>query len=155
MKFKWTKIELAGKSDAEITCIILAEKMNGLSPRSLLYNRLQRIIKDKNRQGITNVRDNAVQSKAASYKTIWESIYAKDRQLKKQQKDIVVQEEMVPRVIIRIEGGNFQGASANTYVYLSVLDIDNKNACDPVDNKDDLAYYRSLEKEVKKLKPIH
>jgi hypothetical protein len=66
----------------------------------------------------------------------------------------VTQGGTAPRVIIRIEGGNFQGASANTSVDLSILDIDNKNACDPVANKDDLDYYRRLEEEVETLKPI-
>jgi len=156
MKLRWTKMELAEKSDAEIIRIILAEKMNELSPRSLLYNRLQRIIKDKNGQRIRELQDNnAVQGRAVSYRTIWKSIYAKDEKFKNQQEDNIVQEEIIPRVIIRIEGGNFQGASANTFVYLSVLDIDNKNACDPINNKEDLDYYQSLEKEVETLKPIH
>jgi hypothetical protein len=61
----------------------------------------------------------------------------------------------MPRVIVRIEGGNFQGASANMFVDLSILDIDNMDACDPVRNKRDLEYYWGLEREVETLFPIH
>ena len=69
-----------------------------------------------------------------------------------------VEKPWVPRVIIRIEGGNFQGASSNMYVHLSNLDIDNKKACE-ANRKDDgckesLAYYRHLENELKTLKPF-
>jgi hypothetical protein len=69
-----------------------------------------------------------------------------------------VEKPWVPRVIIRIEGGNFQGASSNMYVDLSVLDIDNKEACE-ANRKDErckesLAYYRYLEKELETLKPL-
>ena len=69
-----------------------------------------------------------------------------------------VEKPWVPRVIIRIEGGNFQGASSNMYVDLSILDIDNKKASE-ANRKDDgckesLAYYRYLENELKTLKPL-
>jgi hypothetical protein len=69
-----------------------------------------------------------------------------------------VEKPWVPRVIVRIEGGNFQGASSNMYVDLSILDIDNKKASE-ANRKDDgckesLAYYRYLENELKTLKPL-
>lgn len=62
---------------------------------------------------------------------------------------------VIPRVIVRIEGGNFQGASANMFVDLSILDIDNMEACDPVRNEWELGYYRRLEREVETLFAIH
>ncbi len=69
-----------------------------------------------------------------------------------------VEKPWVPRVIIRIEGGNFQGASSNMYVHLSNLDIDNKKAAEANRKdarcKESLAYYRYLENEVKTLKPL-
>jgi hypothetical protein len=69
-----------------------------------------------------------------------------------------VEKPWVPRVIIRIEGGNFQGASSNMYVDLSVLDIDNKEAAEAnrkdASCRESLAYYRYLEKEVETLKPL-
>lgn len=60
----------------------------------------------------------------------------------------------LPRIIVRIEGGNFQGASANTFVDLSILDIDNKKACQSSGDKEGLAYYRYLERELRTLFPI-
>ena len=71
------------------------------------------------------------------------------------EKEIETTATVIPRVIIRIEGGNFQGASGNMFVNLSILDIDNMDACDPVRNKWELDYYRKLEREVEKLFPIH
>jgi hypothetical protein len=65
-----------------------------------------------------------------------------------------VEKPWVPRVIIRIEGGNFQGASSNMYVDLSVLDIDNKKASEAIRDRESVAYYRYLEKEVETLKPL-
>ncbi len=91
--------------------------------------------------------------------TLWPSV-----RLQKKFEQIVravrkrVEKPWVPRVIIRIEGGNFQGASSNMYVHLSNLDIDNKNAAE-ANRKDEgcresLAYYRYLENELKTLKPL-
>jgi hypothetical protein len=125
MQFKWSMKELKEKSDNEIIHGILAEKMSELNSRSFLYKRLREII------------------------------WAENKQITDGQQDNTIQGDIIPRVIIRIEGGNFQGASANTFVDLSVLDIDNKNACDPVNNKNDLDYYQKLEQEVESLKPIH
>ncbi len=91
--------------------------------------------------------------------TLWPSV-----RLQKKFQQIVrtvrkrVEKPWVPRVIIRIEGGNFQGASSNMYVHLSNLDIDNKKAAEANRKdarcKESLAYYRYLENEVKTLKPL-
>lgn len=125
MPVRWTAKELKNKADDEVIRIILAEKMSELRPDSPLHKRLQEIV-------------NA----------------AEERITDKQEGETTLATAM-PRVIVRIEGGNFQGASANMFVNLSILDIDNMEACDPVRNKRDLDYYRKLEREVETLHPIH
>jgi hypothetical protein len=54
------------------------------------------------------------------------------------------------RVIVTIEGGNYQGAVATGPIDLSVLDIDNWEACDEAHN-DEAEYYAKLETEVERL----
>jgi hypothetical protein len=125
MPVRWTTKELKNKSDDEVIRIILAEKMSGLRPDSTLHKRLTKI-------------GNAV-----------------DRMMTDKQEGEAIEAAAMPRVIVCIEGGNFQGASANMFVDLSILDIDNMEACDPVRNKRDLDYYRKLEREVETLFPIH
>jgi hypothetical protein len=125
MLSKWTTKELKNKSDDEIVVAMLAEKMSRLRSDSPLHKRLQKIAK-------------AIDGKITD----------------KQEGETTLAIPM-PRVIVRIEGGNFQGASGNMFVDLSILDIDNMEACDPVRNKWELDYYRRLEREVTSLFPIH
>jgi hypothetical protein len=125
MPFRWTTKELKHKSDNEVLRTILVEKMSTLNPRSQLHRRLQRI---------ANVAEKKITTK---------------------QEGETALAVAMSRVIVRIEGGNFQGASANMFVNLSILDIDNMDACDPIRNKDELDYYRKLEREVETLQPIH
>ena len=125
MPVRWTSKELKNRSDDEVIRIILAEKMSGLRSDSHLYKRLQKIAK------------------------------ALDGKITDKQEGEPIEAAVMPRVIVRIEGGNFQGASANMFVDLSILDIDNMEACDPVRNKRDLDYYRKLEREVETLRPVH
>ena len=121
----WTTKELKNKSNDEVIRIVLAEKMSGLRPDSPLHKRLHKIV-------------NAVDGKITD-----------------NQEGETTEAAAMPRVIVRIEGGNFQGASGNMFVDLSILDIDNMEACDPVRNKRELDYYRKLEREVETLFPIH
>ncbi len=127
MPLRWTAKELKKKSDDEILKTIVAEEMSALSPHSSLHRRLQKIVK------------------------------AIDRKITDKQEGVTTLPIPMPRVIVRIEGGNFQGASGNMFVDLSILDIDNMKAClcDPVRTKWELGYYRRLEREVKTLFPIH
>jgi hypothetical protein len=124
MRHKWTIAELKEKSDGEVLRGILAERMSKMNPHCSLYRRLKEIV--------NGMDENATNSR----------------------KRDTTPSTVIPRVIIRIQGGNFQGASANTFVDLSILDIDNMNACDPVGNKNELDYYLELEQEVETLKPI-
>ena len=125
MPLGWTVKDLKNKSDDEVLKNILTEKISGLRPHSSLRRRLQRIVK------------------------------ALDRKITDKQEGKTTEVAAMPRVIVRIEGGNFQGASANMFVDLSILDIDNMDACDPVRNEWELDYYRRLEREVETLFPIH
>lgn len=60
-------------------------------------------------------------------------------------------EDMPVRIIVTINGGNYQGAAATGPIDLSVLDYDNWKACDD-DHQEEAAYYADLEAEVEKLK---
>jgi hypothetical protein len=55
------------------------------------------------------------------------------------------------RVIVTIQGGNYQGAAATGPIDLGVLDYDNWEACGD-DHQDEAEYYADLEAEVEKLK---
>lgn len=125
MPVRWTIKELKNKSDDEVIRIILAEKLSTLNQRSPLHKRLH------------------------------EMVEASDRKINDKQKGAMTLPIPMPRVIVRIEGGNFQGASGNTFVDLSILDIDNLKACEDAHNKRGLDYYRRLEREVETLFPIH
>src|SRR5688572_23524108 len=63
----------------------------------------------------------------------------------------VLLEDMPVRVIITIDGGNYQGAAATGPVVLNVLDYDNWRACDE-EHEDEAKYYAELEAEVEGLK---
>jgi hypothetical protein len=54
------------------------------------------------------------------------------------------------RVIVIIQGGNFQGAAATGPVVVEVLDYDNWEACDEA-HQDEAKYYAELEAEVERL----
>lgn len=54
------------------------------------------------------------------------------------------------RVILTIEGGNYQGAAATGPVVVEVLDYDNWRACDEA-HQDEAKYYADLEAEVERL----
>jgi hypothetical protein len=125
MPVRWTTKELKNKSDDEVIRIILAERMSGTRPEAPLHKRLQKIVD------------------------------AADRKITDKQDGEPIEAAAMPRVVVRIQGGNFQGASANMFVDLSILDIDNMEACDPVLNEWELNYYRGLEQEVEELFPIH
>jgi hypothetical protein len=124
VQHKWKITELREKSDGELLRGILAERMSKMNPHCSLYRRLKEIVNGMHENATNN------RKRATTPPTV------------------------LPRVIIRIQGGNFQGASANTFVDLSILDIDNMNACDPVHNKNELDHYLELEQEVETLKPI-
>lgn len=63
----------------------------------------------------------------------------------------VLLEDMPVRIIITIQGGNYQGAATTGPIGLDVLDYDNWRACDE-DHQEDAEYYADLEAEVEKLK---
>jgi hypothetical protein len=63
----------------------------------------------------------------------------------------VLLKDMPVRVIITIQGGNYQGAAATGPIDLGVLDYDNWKACGD-DDQDEAEYYADLEAEVEKLK---
>jgi hypothetical protein len=107
MPVRWTTKTLKDKSDDEVLKTILVEKMSTLNPRPPLHKRLRRIATAADKK-ITHGHEAEPTVVAA-----------------------------MPRVIVRIEGGNFQGAAANMFFDLSILDIDNMDACDPVRNKRD------------------
>ena len=58
-------------------------------------------------------------------------------------------EATAPRVIVTIQGGNYQGAAATSEVNLAILDYDNWN--DSQCCEDEKAYYAELEEEVARL----
>jgi hypothetical protein len=59
-------------------------------------------------------------------------------------------EDLPLRVIVTIEGGNYQGAAATGPVVIDVLDFDNWKACDAA-HQDEAKYYADLEAEVERL----
>jgi len=54
------------------------------------------------------------------------------------------------RVIVTIQGGNYQGAAATGPVVVEILDYDNWKACDEA-HQDEAQYYADLEAEVERL----
>lgn len=63
----------------------------------------------------------------------------------------VLLEDTPVRIIVTIQGGNYQGATATGPIDLSILDYDNWAACDK-DHADEAQYYAELEKEIERLK---
>ena len=63
----------------------------------------------------------------------------------------VMLEDMPLRVIVTIDGGNYQGAAATGPVELEVLDYDNWLASDE-GHEGEAEYYAKLETEVERLK---
>ena len=55
------------------------------------------------------------------------------------------------RMIVTIQGGNYQGEAATGPVEVEVLDYDNWKACDEA-HQDDAQYYADLEAEVERLR---
>jgi hypothetical protein len=62
----------------------------------------------------------------------------------------VILEDVPLRVIVTIEGGNYQGAAATGPVVLEILDYDNWKACDEA-HQDEAKYYADLEAELERL----
>jgi len=62
----------------------------------------------------------------------------------------VILEDMPLRVIVTIDGGNYQGAAATGPVIVEILDYDNWKACDE-GHQDEAQYYANLEAEVERL----
>ncbi len=55
------------------------------------------------------------------------------------------------RMIVTIDGGNYQGAAATGPIEMSVLDYDNWRVCDS-EHHDEAEYYAQLEAEVEQMK---
>lgn len=63
----------------------------------------------------------------------------------------VLLSDMPLRVIVTIDGGNYQGAAATGPIEIEVLDYDNWRACDE-GHENEAEYYAKLETEVEQLK---